>query len=194
MKLLYTKRSPYARKIQVMALEKQIALTLIEEDLANKTPELLAANPLAKIPVLILDDGTTLFDSPVICEYIDSLNTAPTLIPTSNRWTILRWQALADGLMDSVVAMYLEKVRHPNDFNQQYLENQERNCGLVLAYCEQHISELQELSLASISVASALGYIDFRLSHIYSAEHYPQLNTWYMTFLQRESMQATTPS
>ncbi len=194
MQLLYTKRSPYARKIQVMALEKQIALTLVEEDLANKTPELLVANPLAKIPVLILDDGTTLFDSPVICEYIDSLNSTPILIPTHNRWAVLRWQALADGLMDSVVAMYLEKVRHPNDFNQSYLENQERNCALVLSYCEQHLSELQNLSLASISVASALGYIEFRSPQLYSAERYPQLNAWYMAFSQRASMQATTPS
>jgi glutathione S-transferase len=74
MQLLYTKRSPYARKAQIIALEKGIALTLIDEDLANKSPALLAANPLAKIPVLILDNGQTLFDSPVICEYLDSLN------------------------------------------------------------------------------------------------------------------------
>ena len=83
MKLLYTKRSPYARKIRVVALEKNIALDLIDEDLQKKSQRLLDANPLGKVPTLVLDNGTTVFDSPVICQYLDNLNDNIIMIPRS---------------------------------------------------------------------------------------------------------------
>lgn len=194
MKLLYTKRSPYSRKIQVMALEKHIPLTLVEEDLTKKSPQLLAANPLGKIPALILDDGQSLFDSPVICEYIDSLNDTPVLIAPAQRFAILRWQALADGLMDGTVAMYLEKARHPLDFNPKFLQNQENNCALVLQYCEDHLTELADFSLASIAVACAVDYINFRAPHLNTEGSYPRLQAWLAEFSKRASMQATVPT
>lgn len=194
MQLLYTKRSPYSRKAQIMALEKNIPLELIEEDLLKKSPGLLAANPLGKIPALILDDGQTLFDSPVICEYIDSLNDAPVLIPAAQRFAILRWQALADGLMDNTVAMYLEKVRHPLDFNPKFLQNLERNCALVLQYCEEHLPELADFSLAGISVACAVDYINFRFPDLNAQGLYPNLQAWLAEFSQRASMQETVPA
>jgi glutathione S-transferase len=193
MQLLYTKRSPYARKAQVMALEKNIPLELIEEDLLKKSPTLLAANPLGKIPALILDDGQSLFDSPVICEYIDSLNDAPILIPSEQRFAILRWQALADGLMDATVAMYLEKVRHPLDFNPKYLQHLDTHCGLVLQYCEEHLAELADFSLASISVACSVDYINFRAPHLNAEGMYPKLQAWLADFSTRASMQETLP-
>ena len=194
MKLLYTKRSPYSRKAQIMALEKNIALEWVEEDLLKKSSQLLAANPLGKIPALLLDDGQTLFDSPVICEYIESLNGTSVLIPAVKRFTILRWQALADGLMDSTVAMYLEKVRHPQDFNPKYLQNQENNCALVLQYCEDHVEELADFTLASIYVACAVDYINFRCPHLNAAGVYPKLQAWLTEFSKRSSMLATVPT
>ena len=194
MQLLYTKRSPYARKVHVVALEKNLPLTLLEEDLMQKSPQLLAANPLGKIPALILDDGQTLFDSPVICEYLDSLNDTPRLILPDQRFAILRWQALADGLMDSAVALFYEKVRHPVDFNSQYLHTQEKNCAVVLHYCEQHTDELTQLSLASISVACALDYINFRASQLNPEGLYPKLQAWFAEFSQRPSLQSTIPT
>ncbi len=81
MKLLYTKRSPYARKVRVIALEKNIPLDLIDEDLHKKSQRLLDANPLGKVPTLVLDNGTTVFDSPVICQYLDNLHDKPIMIP-----------------------------------------------------------------------------------------------------------------
>jgi glutathione S-transferase len=194
MQLLYTKRSPYSRKVQIMALEKNIPLELIEEDLLKKSPNLLVANPLGKIPALILDDGQSLFDSPVICEYIDALNDTPVLIPADNRFSVLRWQALADGLMDNTVGMYLEKVRHPLDFNSKFLKNQENNCALVLQYCEEHLPELADFSLASISVACAVDYINFRAPHLNAVGMYPKLQAWLAEFSKRPSMQATVPT
>jgi glutathione S-transferase len=194
MQLLYTKRSPYARKVQVVALEKNLPLDLIEENLAQKSAALLQANPLAKIPALILDDGQALFDSPVICEYLDSLNATPILIAPNNRWQILRWQAVADGLMDSAVAQYLEKARHPHDFNAGFLAAQEHSCGVVLSYCERHSAELAALSLAGIAVACAVAYIDFRLPHLNPEGRYPVLQAWLNDYAQRPSFQATVPS
>ncbi len=194
MKLLYTKRSPYSRKAQVMALEKNIPLEWVEEDLIRKSPQLLEANPLGKIPALILDDGQSLFDSPVICEYLDSLNDTPVLIPSAQRFAILRWQALADGLMDGTVAMYLEKIRHPQDFNPKFLQNQENNCALVLRYFEEHLSELADFSLASISVACAVDYINFRFPHLNAEGMYPKLQAWLTDFSKRPSMQNTVPT
>ena len=193
MKLLYTKRSPYARKVQIMALEKNIDLMLVEQDLINKSDELLVANPLGKIPALILNNGEVLFDSPVICEYLEQLNNMPVLIPESKRWEILRWQAVADGLMDSAIAIYFEKVRHPNEFNQAYLTAQENACHRVLAYGEQYSEQLDELSLASIAMASALGYLVFRFPQ-FDTSSYPRLMAWYQVFSKRPSMQATMPS
>jgi glutathione S-transferase len=194
MQLLYTKRSPYARKAQVMALEKAIPLTLVAEDLMNKSPQLLAANPIGKVPALILENGQTLFDSPVICEYIDSLNNNPVLITPENRWQILRWQALADGLMDNMVGMYLEKMRHPQDFNAKFIRNQENNSTLVLNYCQQHLAELADLSLASIAVACAIDYVNFRFPQLNEPGLYPDLQGWFSEFSKRPSMQATIPT
>ncbi len=194
MQLLYTKRSPYARKVQIMALEKGLNLTLIEEDLFNKSPLLLAANPLGKIPALILDNQETLFDSPVICEYLDSLNTEPILIPAAQRLFILRWQALADGLMDNIVALYLEKLRHPLNFNSKFIANQELHCALALHYCEQHISELSDFSLASISLVCALDYINFRAAHLNPHGQYPQLQAWLQAESKRASFYSTLPT
>jgi glutathione S-transferase len=194
MQLLYTKRSPYARKVQVMALEKNIPLELIEEDLIKKSPNLLAANPLGKVPALILGDGQSLFDSPVICEYIDTLNDSPVLIPATQRFSILRWQAVADGLMDGMVAMYLEKLRHPQDFNPKFMDHQEKNCALVLHYCEDRLAELSGLSLASIAIACAVEYINFRGPHLNAEGVYPKLQAWLAEFSKRSSMQATIPT
>src|SRR5271155_3443388 len=101
MKLLYTKRSPYARKVRVIVLEQNIALDLIDEDLQKKSQRLLDANPLGKVPTLILDNGTTVFDSPVICQYLDSLNDKVIMIPREalQRIEVLKWEAFADDLM-----------------------------------------------------------------------------------------------
>ncbi len=191
MQLLYTTRSPFARKIRIMAIEKGIALDLLEEDLFAKSPALFAANPLGKVPALILDNQETLFDSPVICEYIDSLNNHPIFIPAAQRFAILRWQALADGLVENVVGMYLEKLRHPNDFNEPFIQTQEANCALILNYCEHAVKQLNDLSLASISVACAVDYLSFRTPHLNQTGMYPLLQAWLAAFSTRDSLQKT---
>ena len=195
MKLLYTKRSPYARKVRVIALEKQIPLECINEDLANKSALLKISNPLAKIPTLILDNGETLFDSPVIAQYLDSLNDGIIFIPCQGmeRFKVLRWEAVADGLMDISIACYMEKMRHAQNFHTQFVKNQEEAMLNTCRYCEEHLTELQPLTLAPIAVASAIGYVNFRLPHMISKDQFPHLVGWFEAFSKRPSMAQTIP-
>lgn len=196
MKLLYTKRSPYARKVRVLAIEKNIPLDLIDEDLMNKSKVLLAANPLGKIPTLILDDGSALCDSPVICEYLESIKPQPVLIPSAGmeRFKVLHLAAIADGVMDNSVALYMEKVRHPNDMNAAYVANLEKAMNDAFKYFDDHISDLSLFNLASVAAASAIGYSNFRLPHLNPNQKFTRLAAWYEQILTRPSMKETIPT
>ncbi len=195
MKLLYTPRSPYARKVCVVALEKAVTLDCVSEDLVNKSSRLLQANPLGKIPTLILDDGRTITDSPVICEYLDSLKENPALIPKepSLRSSILTFAAIADGLMDVTVGAFLERRRHPDDFNAAFIAAQQETVYRCLTYFDAQIEQWQGLNLAGIGIASAIGYLRFRLPHWWPASYCQRLVHWYEEFSQRKSMQETAP-
>ncbi len=194
MKLLYTKRSPYARKVRVFALEKGIKLDLIEEDLMNKSKQLVDSNPLGKIPTLILDDGTSICDSPVICEYLESVKPNPQFIPSGKeKFRVLHMAAIADGIMDSSVALYMEKARHPNDPNAAYLANLEKTINNSFQYLDEHVKELNTFNLASIAAASAIGYSNFRLPQLDPKGRFERLSDWYKKFLDRPSMKETIP-
>jgi glutathione S-transferase len=195
MKLLYTKRSPYARKVRILAMEKKIELPLVDEDLTNKSSDLLAANPLGKVPALILNDNHAIFDSPVICQYLDGLNDSPTLIPHlgKERLHVLQWEAIGDGLTDVSLAAYREKLQHPQDFNASFVAAQEETIRRTLTYIDDHISELISLSLAPIAVISGVGYTQFRLGHLIDAKKYPNLLAWMHDFSHRPSVHLTVP-
>ena len=195
MKLLYTPRSPYARKVRVTALEKGIDLELVSEDLVNKSSGLVKANPLGKIPALILDNGQTIFDSPVICEYLDNIRPRPAFIPNDpqKHLTVLTLTAAADGLMDVTVAMFMEKVRHPKDFNAAFIAANEATVKRCFAYFDAQADALEELNIASIALASAIGYLNFRMPQLWPPSNYPKLARWYEEFSMRKSMQETVP-
>lgn len=195
MKLLYTKRSPYARKVRILALEKKIDLQLVDEDLTNKSPALLAANPLGKIPALILNDSHAIFDSPVICQYLDGLNDSPTLIPHSGkeRVHVLQWEAIGDGLTDVSLAAYREKLQHPNDFSAAFVSAQEETILRTLRYIDEHISDLVTLTLAPIAVVAGVGYTQFRLGHLVDGKEFPNLQAWLHDFSHRPSVRTTVP-
>ena len=195
MKLLYTPRSPYARKVRVVAIEKGIELELVSEDLVSKSPGLVKANPLGKIPTLILDNGQTIFDSSVICEYLDHLKPNPALIPKDpeKRFTVLTPAAAADGLMDVTVAMFMEKARHPKDFNAAFIAANEVTVKRSFVYFEERVEQLRELNIASIGLASAIGYLNFRMPQLRQSADYPRLARWYEEFSKRPSMQETAP-
>ncbi|MBF0491084.1 MAG: glutathione S-transferase N-terminal domain-containing protein [Candidatus Omnitrophica bacterium] len=192
MKLLYTKRSPYARKPRVIALEKGIHLELIDEDLAKKSQLLLDANPLGKVPTLILEDGSTVYDSPVICQYLDALNDKNGMIPkdAKARLNVLKWEAFADDLVTAAINTYMEKIRHPENFHKDFVAGQEKNILKSYQFIESHLAELKTFNLASVAVASAIGYIHFRLPHL---KVQGKLSQWFDEISARPSMQQTVP-
>jgi len=193
MKLLYTKRSPYARKVRVIALEKNIPLDLVDEDLQKKSQRLLDANPLGKVPTLVLDNGTTVFDSPVICQYLDSLNDKVVMIPreASERIEVLKWEAFADDLMTAAINLYMEKVRHPNDLHKDFTAVLEANIRSAYGYIEKNLPKLKKFDLATIAVASAIGYIHFRLASL--KVRGATLSQWFEEISKRPSMAQTIP-
>ncbi len=118
MKLLGTNTSPYVRKARLVLLEKNIPHTYLIDAPREPGSQVARANPLGRIPALILDDETCVFDSPVIAEYADTLNDTPILIPRTDalaRMRVKRWEALADGIMDSAVVVRTERMRPPSN-------------------------------------------------------------------------------
>lgn len=192
MKLLFTKRSPYARKVRVLALEKNISLDLIDEDLQNKSQRLLEANPLGKVPTLILDNGTTVFDSSVICQYLDGLNDKSLMIPreAAQRIEVLKWEAFSDDLMTVAINLYMEKVRHPNDFHKDFCASQQANILSSFGFIEKNLSDFKSFNLAPIAVASSIGYVHFRLPHL---KVQGALAQWFEDISRRPSMAQTIP-
>ena len=193
MQLLYTKRSPYARKARVVALEKGIHLDLIDEDLQNKSRRLLDANPLGKVPTLILDNGGAIYDSPVICQYLDGLNDKIILVPGSGpaRYEVLKWEAMADDLMAAAINAYMEKFRHPDNFHAPFVAAQEAAIQRAYQCIESRLNELNVFSLAPVAIASAIGYVHFRLPHLTAKG---KLGEWFNGFCRRPSLAQTIPT
>jgi len=209
MKLYYSNTSPYSRKVRLTAREKGLE-EQIEETLVNPFSDdkdrLVAANPLGKIPTLILDNGTALYDSSVICEYLDGLTDSSLLIPASTpsstgdnsaeRFAILRWQATADGMTDAAYNLVMEKRRAIEDQSQQWMSNWSTEITRILDYIESGINDLKDAypdnpTLAHLALASAVSYLEFRLPEIFNESECPNTKMWYDNFKTRSSMQAT---
>jgi len=199
MQLFYANASPYARKVRLVAHEKglQDRIELHHCMPLENPPELLHATPIGKVPTLVLDDGTAMYDSPVICEYLDSLNDTPRLIPESGnaRWTVLLAQALADGLLDTAVAQIYESRRPEHERSPSVVTRWYNQMLRALAEMEVQLARLPEtLTLGHLAFAAALGYLDLRFTQIDWRATHPALGVWFEGFAQRESMQATKPS
>ena len=196
MKLFYSTSSPYARKARVIAREKGLLdrVTETECHAAAPPPDLVAANPLLKIPTLVLD-GMSLFDSPVICEYLDNLNEEPVLLPRGGdaRWQVLRAEALADGLLDVAVALMLEDRRPAGERSATVGAKLEKEIRSVLAAMPDQLEALpQTVSLGHITIAIALEYLDFRLSRLAWRDGNAGLAVWLEGFAARAALQQTT--
>lgn len=200
MKLLYSPASPYVRKVMVLAHETGL-LGKIEIATVGTTPVapdagVAAANPLKKIPALIADDGMTLFDSPVICEYLDSLHSGPKMFPDGPaRWQALRLQAAADGLLDAaLLVVYESRFREEPMRNQAWVDGQlSKIDGALDAFEAAADSFGDRVDIGTITVGCALGYIDFRLGHRDWRASRPKLAAWYKKFSARPSMDSTKP-
>ena len=198
MKLYYSATSPYVRKVNVFTIEAGLD-DKIENITTNpwvSDANLLADNPLSKVPTLILDDGTVLYDSPVICEYLDSLNTGQKLIPVAGmeRWMALRLQALGDGILDAAVMRFLERKRPEVQQSSDWDATQLSAIQRALVYLESNIDDWnKDLTVGQITVGCALGYLDFRFANDSWRDNQPLLAKWYSSFAERTSMQITQP-
>ena len=157
---------------------------------------LTTENPLSKIPTLITDDGQVLFDSRVICEYLDSLHSGNKLIPECGeaRWLVLRLQALADGILDSGILRLMEGKRSSEQQSADWDHMQKNAIERGLDYLESGISEWKDkLDIGVISVACALGWLDFRFPAEDWRSNRPQLKSWFEFISQRPSLAETLP-
>ncbi len=198
MQLYHSAASPFARKVRVVVREKGL-LGRVEEISVNPfddAADLRSVNPLGKIPALVLSDGTALFDSPVICEYLDTISGAPRFLPKEGekRWQVLRMQALADGIMDCAVAMIYE-IRRPEPQRSADWQ-QRRQDGILRSVRQLDISPALlsgPANLGNIAVACALGYLDFRLPELDWRRDHPQVTAAFDCLRNLPGMLATPP-
>jgi glutathione S-transferase len=199
MKLLYSPTSPYVRKVMVCAHELGLAdrLEIIPKDVWDPSVDISDVNPLGKVPSLILDDGHVLFDSPVICEYLDDMFAESVLFPKAGkaRWKALYFQALADGILDAGVARLLEGRRDPAEQSEKWKERYLRAVTRAIDTLENEADILigGPLTIGQVSVACAMGYVNFRMSDLALFKNCPKLSAWYEVFSKRASMVATEP-
>ena len=199
MKLLGTDTSPYVRKVRLVLLEKNIPHTYLVDPPREPGSQVARVNPLGRIPALILDDETCVFDSPVIAEYLDALNDTPILIPRNDmlaRMRVRRWEALADGIMDSAVAVRNERIRPEEKQEPNNIALHNNSVTRALAYAAELLGEREwcegaTLTLADLALASALIYLDLRQPERDWRSAHPNLPTWFARVSARPSVRAS---
>jgi len=200
-KLFYSVNSPYARKARIIVHE--LGLKPRVEDVVVTLPadaKFRAINPLGKIPALILDDGSAIYDSPVICEYLDEVGNGPffprakLLREAQGRWRALTLQALGDGLADAVVRRNQERRVAENRHSNEVIERQTRAIEATFVALDRMAPKFPaEPTIGEVAVACAIGYLDLRVPEDGWRERYPRLAGWLEVFSQRPSAQATKP-
>jgi len=200
MKLYASLTSPYARKVRIAFAEKKIEYDLVEDSPWEASTQVPNHNPLGKVPVLLLDDGTTLFDSRVIVEYLDTVSPVSRLIPEPHRQRIVvrRWEALADGICDAAAAIVLENRRAAKQRDGAWIERQRRKIDAGLKELATDLGDRgwcngEAYSLADIATGCALGYLDFRHPAIDWRGNYPNLVRLADKLLKRTSFAETRP-
>lgn len=191
MKLLYSPTSPYARKVLVLAHEAGIGLE-VEAGSGSPTarnPKVAAQNPLGKIPVLLTDQGP-LYDSRVICQYLDTLHEGHSLYPDgAARFVALRREALADGLLDAALLARYETTRPEDKVWADWHDGQVTKMTAALDQMETDLPDA--VDIGAIAYGCALGYVDFRFAALDWRASRPRLAAWEAEFAARPSMQAT---
>jgi glutathione S-transferase len=200
MKLIASLTSPYARKVRIALAEKKIEYELVESSPFAPDTNVPSFNPLGKVPVLVLDDGTNLFDSRVIVEYLDTVSPVSRLMPEPSRQRIVvrRWEALADGINDAAVAIVLEKRRPAKLQSKDWLDWQRAKIDRGLVELAGELGEKpwcngESYSLADIAAGCTLGYLDFRHSAIDWRGQYPNLVKLAEKLAKRPSFADTLP-
>lgn len=201
MKLWYADASPYARKVRILLRELGLADRVTEQAVAT-TPiapneDLAKVSPLVRVPTLETDEGEALYDSRVICEYLESLNGDQSLTPANGtaRWRDLRDAALAEGILDTAVGLRYEMALKEERFQDpNWIEARRQRILQALDAMESDAPEIGAApSQGNISWAAALGYLDLRFADMNWREGRPKLAAWYERFSQRPSLVETAP-
>jgi glutathione S-transferase len=201
MRLYYSPTSPFVRKVMVLAQETglvdQLELNQVTISPVNPDTELNADNPLGKVPCLITDEGMAIFDSRVICEYLDGLHDGPRMIPAAGpeRWRTMRIHALCDGILEAtILCLYERRLRSETMVFEGWIEAQMAKVHRAIAALADEMSNADDqVNMAAIAAACVLGYMDFRQADMNWREDYPAMAEWYGNFGERSSMQATVP-
>ena len=200
MKIYYSAASPFVRKVLVAAHELGLKDRL-ERVPANAHPvdrdrALVAVNPIGKVPTLVTDDGAVLYDSRVICEYLNDLADGD-LIPDdpAMRWRVLTDQSLGDGIADAALLTRYETFARPEPLRwADWIAGQLDKVATGLAEIERRAPDLGErVDVGTIAIACALGYLDFRFSTLAWRDRHPNSAAWFEWFGGRESMMFTRP-
>lgn len=201
MKLHYSRRSPYVRKVMIVSIETGLRerIETVTRPLSPVDPndEINATNPIGKIPALIADDGMVLYDSPVICEYLDSLHDGPKMFPLAGpaRWTALRRQAVGDGILDAGITVRYETKLRPESLRwADWTNGQLDKMTRALDALEHEAASLGEaIDVGIIAIGCALGYMDFRFPDLAWRDSRPTLAAWFEGFAVRPSFVQTMP-
>ena len=200
LRLIATLTSPYARKVRIALAEKKIEYVLEIDSPWTAGNAVADFNPLGKIPVLVLDDGTRLFDSRVIVEYLDTVSPVSRLIPEPSRQRIAvkRWEALADGLCDAAGAVNLERKRPARQQSKDWIARQQEKVARGLAEMARELDErawcnAEGYTLADIATGCALGYLDLRFPEIDWRDAHPNLGKLAEKLAARPSFADTIP-
>lgn len=201
MKLLYTVNSPYARKVRIVAAEKHIEIELQEVVLNDPECPVKQYNPLGKVPVLILSDGDSLYDSRVIAEYLDNRTPLAHLIPKDNsaKSAVRRWEALADGVCDAAVAVMLEQRKSEQMQDPAVIAKHMDKVTRGLTVLNSDVGGNKwcfddSFSLADIAVGCMLGYVNLRFGNVIDlAADYPNLDRLHASLLKRQSFKDSMP-
>jgi len=200
MKLIGTPGSPYTRKVRVVLAEKRIDYDFIHDAPASATTQVPKYNPLGKVPVLIIDDETTVFDSRVIVEYLDQASPVAKLIPedTRPRIQVRRWEALADGCTEAVVAIVYERRRPAAQQSTEWVARQQVKIDRTLRVMSDELGTKSWCSgeffnLSDIAVGCGLGFLDLRLPEVKWRTTSPILATLVEKLARRKSFKDTAP-
>lgn len=200
MKLIGSLTSPYARKVRIVLAEKKIEYDFELDSPWTPETKVPQVNPLGKIPVLVLDDATVLFDSRVIVEYLDNVAPNNKLMPAPNRerTEVKRWEALADGVCDAAALIFLEKKRPPKQQGKEWLARQEDKINRSLEFMAEQLGESSwcmgtHFSLADITTGCALGYLAFRFPEVNWRGKHSNLARLFDKLMLRPSVAETVP-
>lgn len=200
MKLIGSLSSPFVRKVRIVMLEKRIEYEFVVDMPSNPETRVPEFNPLGKVPVLVADDGSCLFDSPVIAEYLDSISPVARLIPepARQRIQVKRWEALADGILDAAVLL-IQEGRRPQELQSEaVVERQRAKINRSLAFAASDLGKKiwcsgEAYSLADIALGCALGFLDFRFREIDWRSGHPSLAQHADKLFRLAPFEATIP-